>query len=245
MPISTPLVVATQASVPGASPFTVPLTANVNVGDCFMLFTGTSAADSTQTVTGVSDSQGNPWTKLGNGGTTFGATTWVCPFVRTALVAGTDLLSITASATGNVMNIIGCTMSSVLSTSPQDGYGLTSSGSAGTTASRSTATAAQANEIVFAQGAWANAGGVPSWAAPLTALTTAHTGSTAYLAVAYAIRTVTTSFTASATIGSANWTLITVGLRDALPTLPQQIRMRRPAVFTRIATRRVGAVYGR
>ena len=244
MAITTPALVAAVYAANASSPSVLTLNANVASGDAIVVMTGTSLADSTQSVNSVTDSAGNTYVELGNGGTTYGITSWVCYASKAAMTSGVDTISVTWSGTGGVQNIIACKTTGTLSVAGSANYGLTSSGSAGTSVSRATGTLAQAAEIVFAYGAWANAGGTPSWAS-VTLLGTAHTGSTAYLSVAYSIRASTATFTPTATIASANWTIATFGLKDALAVLPQQAKMRRTAVWTRIAAPDARAVYGR
>lgn len=196
----------------GANPVVITLNQNVPAGDAVIIGFGTSVADATQTCTSVTDSQGNTYTKLGSGGATQGAGAFLCNATVRPLVSGVDTISLTWNVVGSVCNIIIATTSAILPTSAAELFGATSSGSAGTTVSRATGTLGSSNEIVFAVESHANAGGVPSWTAG-TSVGTAHTGSTAYTAMAYSIRAATTTFTFSATIGSSNFGIATFGLK--------------------------------
>jgi hypothetical protein len=237
--IVAPVSVITPVSATGA-PGAMALTTGIASGDTICVFTGTSVADSTQTVNSVSDTAGNTYTKIGNGGTTFGQTTWVCLASKRALVAGTDTITTTWNITTNVCDIIAGALKGILSlASAVDGYGLTDSASPGTSISRATGVRAQADEIVFAQAVYANAGGAPAWGGGMTLLDTAHTAS-AYLTVSYAIRTTTASISPACTIASSNWSESTVALKDSLAVPPQQ-QLRRAARLPRAPHRALAA----
>ena len=229
MAISVPALIATIFNaVSATNPQPITLAANVASGDCIVVLTGTSVADATQFANSVTDSApggGNTYVNLGHGGTTFGISAFVCYASKAPLVSGVDTVSVGWNVVGSVQNIIICSHQGTLSAAASDAYGLTSSGSAGTSVSRATGALAQAAEIVYAYEGHANAGGAPSWAS-VTLLGTAHTGATSYLSAGYSIRASTATFTPTATILSANWSIATFGLKDALADRSWQRRRR-------------------
>lgn len=196
----------------GASTFTLSPTAATLVGDTLALAVLTSTASNAPTA--VADTQGNVWTLQDQGVTNLpNLTVFVCE--NSVPLALTDVITITYAGITTIHNVIGVDISNSNGTVDFDKKATATSGSP----TVSTGILAVPVEAMVSFVADLNAGGAPTWTGGSTLIATQNSGTTGFLSAAFQNTTTTPAKTASATITSSTWNLITLGF----PAEPVQV----------------------
>lgn len=222
-PPTPPTIVLTSANIITPSvPYLIGTVVSTLSNLVIPVATGTAAtdyiyvsADSALTgpvVTGVTDSKGNTYTQRTQVGTNIPTAVWTSPG-GTALVAGVDTITVTFAAGTQNKDAMAVGVPN-LPAAAVDNVPAGTTGSS-TTPSITSGALAQANEVVLATIGNANGGGAPAWAAGWNVVNTLHTGSNAYLSVAYQNVSSASPVTASATIVSANWNMGMVTFKES------------------------------
>lgn len=192
-----------SAASGGSTTLTVTASANVASGDSIII--GVLISITGVTVTVGPDSQGNTYTPTttNNSQLTAQIHTYECDGAN-PLTSGVDTIPIVYSANTSAQAAIVVGDNNVTN---QD-KGVSAGGSSTAPNTGSTGTLSQAEEHAIAFIVNAQAGGVPTWAAPFASnvLANVDAGTSTRISAAFTTVTATTALTASGTIVSAAWT---------------------------------------
>ncbi len=195
---------ANAASGNSTVQFTVTATSKINDT---VVVAGTYATSGTNSVTGVTDSQGNTYSAVisdYNQQTGIGVYSAVC---NTALVSGTDWINVAFQAAigTKAVGARGCSGVGLIDQTASNDNASSTSPSAGPTGTLSKASSWGIAWLVNGNG-----GGVPSaWTGGFTATDISqHPTGNQYLTVADQITAATTALTAGATITAARWAML-------------------------------------
>jgi hypothetical protein len=204
-------------SVPtsGTTTITVPITQATNPGDTLAAAVSTSGM---ATILGVTDSKGNKWQPAA--GVTGSATCYGWTAENTTQLSPSatppDTVTITMSGSNaHSAAIVGVP-------GGQAGGVDTAASTSGTTspASITSAPLSWPAEVAIAIESNTNSGGAASWAAGWTQVASVHSGSTEYLAVAYATTSSVSPVTPSASLVSAPWSMLLLTVAPVPLTAP-------------------------
>lgn len=207
--LGTPFTAGTLTSAASSATYSVPVSTPVPVGATVIVFAGAAGATS---ATSVTDSQGNAYSANGFSTSNEYLAAFTCLSITTPLnpLAG-DAWTVTFSAANTQQkNVIAVAVTGGATFD----NGAASNGSS--TSPSATQTASQGNDVLIACIQNANAGGAPS-GFNLTTLTSLSPAGQQYTTVGYGYVTSAGSVTASATITSAPWAVITTALYAAAP----------------------------
>lgn len=172
-----------------------------------------------QTITSVTDSQGNKYAQVGTPDSSQVYTTqWVSQGNTTALVSGTDTITITYSGTGGTKLAIAIGMTGVMPV--PDKVPTTVNGASGTTTSISSGALTEPTEIVVAVLSTGSIATAPAWTAPFTQLANERVASNPWLTVAYQQVSSSSSVTATATFSSTKFCILMATFIIPSPSFP-------------------------
>lgn len=215
-PSDEPYLIGTAESDAASNTLVIDVGQTTNPGDGIAV--GATINSASATVTGVSDSQSNPYSlEVHNSGTAeYGNAIYVSQGT-TQLVAGTDQITITFSSSLADGKSAGATgIPGALSSGAVDSAACVSATSAGSAdPSVTTGALAQQDEAIVAWLANGSGGGAVDWAATWTPQATGFqaAGGNQWSSMATLVTSATTAVTASGSITSAKWAILTVGIK--------------------------------
>jgi hypothetical protein len=189
------------------------LTHAVAAGDALAVSAGSDSL--AETVTGITDSQGNTWTSAASDyNQSDGIAVFTC--LNAKAMTTSDTITATFSGSTGSHTIVGRGCNGIATGAAVDVAIVNDNAGSTSPSSGASGTLRQASEWAVAFLINANGGGSPtSWTGGFTAASTQHATSNQFHTVADQVVSATTALTAGATIVSAKWAMILVTFRAA------------------------------